>query len=71
MGNAHGANGVHRKHRLGENAAAAAFADTRPGGIFMCLLANLRQVDCRRRVSPFAEASDPGGSRNGSTEMRS
>jgi hypothetical protein len=25
----------------------------------------------RRRVSPFAEASDPGGSRNGSTEMRS
>ena len=31
----------------------------------------LRQVDKRRRVSPFAEASDPGGSRNGSTEMRS
>jgi hypothetical protein len=31
----------------------------------------LRQVDSRRRVSPFAEASDPGGSRNGSTEMRS
>ena len=25
----------------------------------------------RRRGSPFAEASDPGGSRNGSTEMRS
>ena len=25
----------------------------------------------RRRVSPFAEDSDPGGSRNGSTEMRS
>jgi len=31
----------------------------------------VRQVDWRRRGSPFAEASDPGGSRNGSTEMRS
>jgi hypothetical protein len=30
-----------------------------------------RQVDYRRRMSPFAEASDPVGSRNGSTEMRS
>jgi hypothetical protein len=29
------------------------------------------QVDQRRRGSPFAAASDPGGSRNGSTEMRS
>ena len=29
----------------------------------------LRQVDSRRRVSPFAEAWDPGGSRNGSIEM--
>ena len=28
-------------------------------------------VDWRRRGSPFAEASAPGGSRNGSTEMRS
>jgi hypothetical protein len=44
---------------------------TRPGGIFMCCPANLRQVDWRRRGSPFAEASEPGGSRNGSTEMRS
>jgi len=33
--------------------------------------ANLRQVDWRRRGNPFAEASAPGGSRNGSTEMRS
>src|SRR5437868_4208211 len=31
--------------------------------------ANLRQVDWRRRGSPFAEDSAPGGSRNGSTEM--
>jgi hypothetical protein len=38
---------------------------------FMCCLANLRQVDWRPRGSPFAEASEPGGSRNGSTEMRS
>ncbi|MBV9778350.1 MAG: hypothetical protein JOY62_00130 [Acidobacteriaceae bacterium] len=30
-----------------------------------------RQVDWRRRENPFAEASAPGGSRNGSTEMRS
>src|SRR5580700_3665264 len=44
---------------------------TRPGGIVICRLANLRQVDWRRRVSPFAEASEPGGSRNVSTEMRS
>ena len=40
-------------------------------GTFMCRFANLRQVDWRRRGSPFAEASAPGGSRNGSTEMRS
>src|SRR5260370_34847601 len=40
-------------------------------GVFMCCLANLRQVDWRRRGGPFAEASEPGGSRNGSTEMRS
>ena len=40
-------------------------------GIFMCRFANLRQVDWRRQGSPFAEASAPGGSRNGSTEMRS
>jgi hypothetical protein len=31
----------------------------------------VRQVDWRRRGSSLAEASDPGGSRNGSTEMRS
>jgi len=31
----------------------------------------LRQVDYRRRGSPFADASDPSGSRNGSTGMRS
>jgi len=40
-------------------------------GIFLRRLANLRQVDWRRRGEPFAEASEPGGSRNGSTEMRS
>src|SRR5215472_8327902 len=33
--------------------------------------ANLRQMDWRRRGNPFAEASAPGGSRKGSTEMRS
>jgi hypothetical protein len=31
----------------------------------------LGQVDLCRRGSPFADASDPAGSRNGSTEMRS
>ena len=40
-------------------------------GMFTCRLADLRQVDWRGRVSSFAEASAPGGSRNGSTEMRS
>jgi len=40
-------------------------------GIFMCRFAKLRQVDWRRRGSPSDEASAPGGSRNGSTEMRS
>src|SRR5258708_1930094 len=39
--------------------------------IFLRRLANLRQVDWGRGGSPFAEASEPGGSRNGSTEMRS
>src|SRR5580658_3146596 len=32
---------------------------------------NVRQVDWPRRGGPFAEASAPGGGRNGSTEMRS
>jgi len=36
-----------------------------------CRFAYLRQVDWRPRGSPFAEASAPGGSRNGSTEMLS
>jgi hypothetical protein len=32
---------------------------------------NFRQLEWRRREGPFDEDSDPGGSRNGSTEMRS
>ena len=39
-------------------------------GMFICRFAKLRQVDWLRE-GPFAEASAPGGSRNGSTEMRS
>ena len=35
------------------------------------VLVNLRQLEWRRREDPFDEDSDPGGSRNGSTEMRS
>jgi hypothetical protein len=41
------------------------------GPEFHPLLANLPQVDWRRRGSPFAEDSEPSGSRNGSTGMRS
>src|SRR5438477_2531970 len=39
--------------------------------MFVCRLVNLRQLEWRRREDPFDEDSDPGGSRNGSTEMGS
>ncbi len=39
--------------------------------MFMCRFASVRQIDWVGEGSPFAEDSAPGGSRNGSTEMRS
>jgi hypothetical protein len=62
--------GMSIRQRLQENTFEHA-ENGRCGADFSCCLTNLRQVDWRRRGSPFAEDSEPSGSRNGSTEMRS